>query len=178
MCSCCKKFSITIYDHILHIDPGIVLELASERVLQQYFQVAVITILVYDAIITMDNELSHLKIRYTGIIGAISRSIWGINGVNLAISSGNFSLWTQDIANWITGNILDYILMICVVALYAQACLRMAFVVYIQVVQKIDIGALVEGVITCGEDVLLPWQFGVVDWYAIQCCKERYLNYQ
>ncbi|KAL5500826.1 hypothetical protein ACEPAH_9213 [Sanghuangporus vaninii] len=162
------------------IDPSDVPFWVYQQNLNQYFQLATVTVLVYDAIITMDKEakffwkipqnsvdIVYLANRYVGILGAI------------AFSTCDFAQWTRNISNWVTVISIDYILVIRVLALYSrdkmlsiclktllvlEAIFKLALVIYLGQLERFAIGGLARNVTVCGIDNTLPWQWGVVDW--------------
>ncbi|OCB87155.1 hypothetical protein A7U60_g5669 [Sanghuangporus baumii] len=165
------------------IDPDQVLPWVKAQFVSQCFQAAIVTVLVYDALITMDKEMKYFwrpteeygkQNRYTGIFGAV------------AFIFCNFAQWTKNIAN---------ILMIRVLALYSQGLLKMQYaeplahvipdrtlsiclkmllalsagsklglVLYINYSVDVGISSLPGDVVVCSQDGFVSWQWGVVDW--------------
>ncbi|OCB91809.1 hypothetical protein A7U60_g922 [Sanghuangporus baumii] len=162
---------------------------AEEETIAWYFLVAVLTLLVYDALTTMDKEakyfwdLSVNRIsviyflnRYIGLLGAISNLFSVCNDVFVSPGygadtvSGKFAIWSRS---------LSYILMTRVLALYSKgklmtmylksflvlaAASRLAILVYITWIQDIAIYKLAIDVTICGErkDAAIGW--AVADW--------------
>ncbi|EJD04728.1 uncharacterized protein FOMMEDRAFT_27062 [Fomitiporia mediterranea MF3/22] len=161
------------------IDPSAIPDVVFAMFIYQYFQVAIVTVLTYDAIITMDNEVKYFwkKLdnfvnvvyflnRYSGILGAVSYLFWSAYGMNLALMINSildatlliglrtFPLLTYQ-EDWITIILIDYILLIRVLALYSQ------------VNQTFGVGAFPDGITVCGHDSILNQKLGIVDWYTI-----------
>ncbi|KAH8104865.1 hypothetical protein DFH11DRAFT_1844125 [Phellopilus nigrolimitatus] len=130
------------------VDPSLVPLFISEIDITRYTGVAILTLLVYDTIITMDKEvdtawhyclhssprsfvsLIYFANRYIGILGAISVIVHLILQVNETLGLG-FD-WIESLANWMNILFIDYILLMRVLALYHQdkrlaACLRILF---------------------------------------------------
>ncbi|KAL5524825.1 hypothetical protein ACEPAF_9971 [Sanghuangporus sanghuang] len=97
---------LSIRSEVEPIDPSDVPSFVSVKVFSVYSQVAIITVLVYDAFITLDKEAKYFwKVpqravdyvyfmnRYIGIFGAVAHLFC------------NFAQWTQDTASEYT---LDY----------------------------------------------------------------------
>ncbi|OCB83922.1 hypothetical protein A7U60_g9128 [Sanghuangporus baumii] len=148
-----------------YIDPGLVPLWVLEDNIAQFFQVAIVTVLVYDAVITLDKEVKYFwkfpwnmvtfvyfMIRYAGILGAVAALFC------------NFSGWTKNAANWITIISVDYILVIRVLALYSQdkrltivlnalltleAIAKFALFIYLNVLERIAIFGLAKDVTFC-----------------------------
>ncbi|KAH8113215.1 hypothetical protein DFH11DRAFT_1545318 [Phellopilus nigrolimitatus] len=105
------------------IDPSLVPFIISMTDTLMYAAVAVLALLVYDTIVTMDKEanLIYFANRYVGILGAISSIAYFTLHANEALCNG---------FNWFTS--LSNILLMRVLALYHQdknltACLRILF---------------------------------------------------
>ncbi|KAL5512653.1 hypothetical protein ACEPAG_2919 [Sanghuangporus baumii] len=86
------------------IDPNEVSLWVSEKAVDQYFQAAIVTVLVYDALITLDKEAKYFwKVprravdyvyflnRYIGIFGSVAFLFWNVYGVDIAMSVYQFS---------------------------------------------------------------------------------------
>ncbi|KAL5500883.1 hypothetical protein ACEPAH_9270 [Sanghuangporus vaninii] len=180
------------------IDPSLVAPLVSQVYLEQYFQVAFIALLVYDAIITTDREaryfwkiprktvnLVYFANRYTGVFAAVSRfylhsfnanirSIWPVSlYAMLIIPDIDFS------PDWVTVILIDYILMIRVLALYSQGAklsivlktllaLESAFKfgldIYIVSSDPVVNGGLGKDLTLCGVEGAPAWQWPMVNW--------------
>ncbi|KAL5524863.1 hypothetical protein ACEPAF_10009 [Sanghuangporus sanghuang] len=180
---------LSIRSEVEPLDPSIVPSVATVKTTGQYFQVAVVAVLVYDALITVDKEAKffwklprntvdyvYFVNRYVGIFGAITFLFWNVYGVDLMMCE-----WSSlDVEmSWVTIISIDYILMIRVLALYSQdrrlslclglllmlgALFKLAMVIYLDIFQRIAVGSLAKNVTICGQDLLLPWQLGVIDW--------------
>ncbi|OCB87149.1 hypothetical protein A7U60_g5663 [Sanghuangporus baumii] len=110
------------------IDPSEVPLWVSEQTLNQYFQMAILALLVYDALITTDKEAKYFwKVpqrevdfvyymnRYIMIFGSAARLLWNSYSANVQLckftskamtiifalihASGSFSQWASDIAS-------------------------------------------------------------------------------
>ncbi|KAH8109226.1 hypothetical protein DFH11DRAFT_1814401 [Phellopilus nigrolimitatus] len=142
------------------VDPNLVPLFISELDIEQYTQVAVLSLLVYDTIITMDKEIRYFWNRYIGILGALS----GIMCLGF--------IWIQNLAN---------ILLMRVLALYHQdkrlaACLRTLFgleaafglgiLIYSTIYREIIVGELAEGVAVCGINNSPPKVWAALSWAA------------
>ncbi|EJC99054.1 uncharacterized protein FOMMEDRAFT_161282 [Fomitiporia mediterranea MF3/22] len=164
------------------IDPSVVPEWVSEITIGQFFQVATVTVLVYDALITMDKEIKffwrfplktvnivYFAIRYIGIFGAIASLFCKL------------SQWASDVANWITIISIDYILVIRVLALYAHdrtlsACLmtlllleagfKVGMSIYLDNSQHIVAAGLANSNKHpfCDNMSFPTWWLGLIDW--------------
>ncbi|KAL5524847.1 hypothetical protein ACEPAF_9993 [Sanghuangporus sanghuang] len=122
------------------IDPSQVSSLVSGKFVDQYFQIGVVSVLVYDAIITMDKEVNATFFRPSSFLNEIcepqAKHFWKrprneVDFVYFAIRYvaifGSvthllcyFSSWTRNIANWATVLLIDYILIIRVLVLYSR----------------------------------------------------------
>ncbi|KAL5524841.1 hypothetical protein ACEPAF_9987 [Sanghuangporus sanghuang] len=153
------------------IDPSEVPLWVSEQTLNQYFQMAILALLVYDALITMDKEARYFwKVpqrevdfvyymnRYIMIFGSAARLLY------------SFSQWASDIANILIIRVLalysqNRALSICLKLLLAlEASFKIALINYLDVTEHIAIGGLAEGVTVCTLDTIPPWQWGMIDW--------------
>ncbi|KAH8109816.1 hypothetical protein DFH11DRAFT_1809670 [Phellopilus nigrolimitatus] len=168
------------------VDPSLVPLLISEIDITQYTQVGILTLLVYDTIITMDKEIKHFWNRYIGILGAISAIVTNILQANetlckhtviefqslLIILKGLGSIWLEDLAD---------ILLMRVLALYQQdkrlaACLRTLFgleaafglgmLIYSIIYQEIVVEELAEGLTNCGVNRNSPRVLNALSWTA------------
>ncbi|KAH8109389.1 hypothetical protein DFH11DRAFT_1515635 [Phellopilus nigrolimitatus] len=110
------------------LDPSLVPLLVSEIDISLYGQAAMLTLLIYDTIITMDKEIKYFwstPCTFVSLIYFANRYI-GILGAVCGILGGSWKDWTIIIT-------IDYILLMRVSALYHQnkkfaACLRTIFV--------------------------------------------------
>ncbi|KAH8109854.1 hypothetical protein DFH11DRAFT_1746854 [Phellopilus nigrolimitatus] len=190
------------------VDPSLVPLFISELDIEQYTQVAVLSLLVYDTIITMDKEiryfwssprsfvsLIYFANRYIGILGALSGIMFDTLQANetlckhpgptlqslLIIFKGLGFIWIQNLANWMTILLIDYILLMRVLALYHQdkrlsVCLRTLFgleaafglgiLIYSTIYREIIVGELAEGVAVCGINNSPPKVWAALSWTA------------
>ncbi|KAH8109217.1 hypothetical protein DFH11DRAFT_964304 [Phellopilus nigrolimitatus] len=129
------------------VDPSLVPLIISEIDISQHTEVAILTLLVYNTIITMDKEIKYFGSsprsfvsliyfanRYIGILGALSAIVVDTlreNGILckhlvtvfqslLIILKGLGFGWIQGLADWMTILLIDYILQMRVLALYHQ----------------------------------------------------------
>ncbi|KAH8112201.1 hypothetical protein DFH11DRAFT_1545894 [Phellopilus nigrolimitatus] len=148
----------SIRSDVESVDPSLVPLIISEIDISIYTQVAILTLLVYNAVITMDKEN-----RYIGVLGAIS----------VIVCKGLGFTWIQGLAN---------ILLIRVLALYHQdkrlaAHLRILFgleaafllgiLIYSIIYQEIVVGELAEGVTFCGLNRDPPKVWSALSWLAL-----------
>ncbi|KAH8109195.1 hypothetical protein DFH11DRAFT_1814244, partial [Phellopilus nigrolimitatus] len=159
----------SIRSNVEPVDPSLVPLFISEIDMAQYIQVATSTLLVYNTVITMDKEvkyfwssprtfvsLIYFANRYIGILGALSGIVCKSN------------LYWED---WITILLIDYILLMKVLALYHQdkrlaACLRTLFgleaaftlgiLIYGNIHEEFIVAELAKGVTMCGENGIPP----------------------
>ncbi|KAH8109163.1 hypothetical protein DFH11DRAFT_1548465 [Phellopilus nigrolimitatus] len=152
------------------VDPSLAPLIISETNTAQYAGVAILALLVYDAIITMDKEIKYFWNRYIGILGAVSSTVRLTLQVNETLCLGFF--WIQSMAN---------ILLMRVLALYHQdkrlaACLRTLFgleaafglgiIIYSMIYQQIVVGELAKGVTFCGVNRYIPKVWDSLSWAA------------
>ncbi|KAF9494751.1 hypothetical protein BDN71DRAFT_1431533 [Pleurotus eryngii] len=131
---------------VIHsIDPSLVPLIFSQLRFAECFQVAIVTVLIYDALSTLDKEvkyfwstprrfvsLIYFANRYIGIFSAIVY-LW-YNTYRVTKTLCQFTLYTAVASNWITINLIDYILVMRVLALFSndrmtKICLRILFVI-------------------------------------------------
>ncbi|KAL5524827.1 hypothetical protein ACEPAF_9973 [Sanghuangporus sanghuang] len=87
----------------------------------------------------------------------------------------------DDQSDWVTIISIDYILMIRVLALYSkdarlstcltlmlmlEAVIKLALLIYLELIEHNTIGVLAKNVTVCGEDSPPAWQLGMIDWMA------------
>ncbi|KAH8112219.1 hypothetical protein DFH11DRAFT_1545911 [Phellopilus nigrolimitatus] len=148
------------------LDPSLVPLFITEIDIKQYTQVAILTLLVYNAVITMDKEIKYFWNCYIGIFGAISVIVCSL----LIILKGLSFFWIQGLAN---------ILLIRVLALYHQnkrlaACLRtvfgleavfdLALLIYLNIYEQVVVGELAEGITVCGVNREPPKVWSSLSW--------------
>ncbi|KAL5512054.1 hypothetical protein ACEPAH_5273 [Sanghuangporus vaninii] len=152
----------------LTISPSMVPTFVKDFTISQYFQGATMTCLVYDTLITLDREAKHFwtspkKLvsivyfmnRYSGIFGEIARIVYLLTII-----------------------LIDYILMIRVVALYSrakfltlvlqvllviEAILMLGMMVHISLAEGLTIKTFAKGLSVCGETNNVVG-FGIVWW--------------
>ncbi|KAL5533527.1 hypothetical protein ACEPAF_5303 [Sanghuangporus sanghuang] len=169
----------------LTISPSMVPTFVKDFTISQYFQGATMTCLVYDTLITLDRELlgetllvrlktSPKKLvsvvyfmnRYSGIFGEIARIVC------------KFAMWTRVTSDLLTIILIDYILMIRVIALYSrakfltlvlqvllviEAILMLGMMVHISLAEGLTIKTFAKGLTVCGETNNVVG-FGIVWW--------------
>ncbi|KAH8109814.1 hypothetical protein DFH11DRAFT_1809663, partial [Phellopilus nigrolimitatus] len=164
------------------VDPSLVPLFVSELDISQYTGVAFLTLLVYNTIITMDKEIKYFWVsprsfvsliyfanRYIGILGTLSK-----------IVCKSKCSWDA-LKDWMTILLIDYILLMRVLALYQQdkrlaACLRTLFgleaafglgiLIYSTIYEEIVVGELAKGVLFCGENRIPTKVWGTLSWAA------------
>ncbi|KAH8112170.1 hypothetical protein DFH11DRAFT_1545874 [Phellopilus nigrolimitatus] len=160
------------------VDPSLVPLLISDTSISLYTEVAILTLLVYNTVTTMDKEIKYFWNRYIGILGAMSSIVQTIQCKHpdtafqslLIVLEGLSFFWIQTLAN---------ILLIRVLALYHQdkrlaACLRTLFgleaafllgiLIYSIIYEEIAVGELAEGITLCGENRTTPKVWGALSW--------------
>ncbi|KAL5528839.1 hypothetical protein ACEPAG_4813 [Sanghuangporus baumii] len=169
----------------LTISPSMVSTFVKDFTISQYFQGATMTCLVYDTLITLDRELlgetllvrlktspkKHVSIvyfmnRYSGIFGEIARIVC------------KFAMWTRVTSDLLTIILIDYILMIRVIALYSrakfltlvlqillvvEAILMLGMMVHISLAEGLTVKTLAKGLAVCGETNNVVG-FGIAWW--------------
>ncbi|KAL5512043.1 hypothetical protein ACEPAH_5262 [Sanghuangporus vaninii] len=179
----------------LTIAPSLVPVFVQDFTISRYFQAATMASLTYDSAITMDREITYFwKLpftsisfvyfanRYSGIFGEISgviyysyqlspsvckSMIWTfIQGQGAKKTAGKFAMWTRVISDWFTIVLIDYILMIRILALYSrekvlswilqallalEAVAMLWLVIQITVVEGLTTKTLPGGITVCGE---------------------------
>ncbi|OCB87157.1 hypothetical protein A7U60_g5671 [Sanghuangporus baumii] len=158
------------------IDPSQLPDLFSSTYTLQYFQVAIVTVLAYDSLLTPSFpknfscnsvQVVYFANRYFGIFGAIAGLFC------------EFSHLSSDLSYWVTIISIDYILMIRVLTLWYQdknlaiflkiliiveAVAKLGFIIYFNVIEQVG-SASFENIITvCGEENSPSWQVGLADW--------------
>ncbi|KAL5530921.1 hypothetical protein ACEPAG_3797 [Sanghuangporus baumii] len=136
-------------------NPDSIADLLSSKYISQYCQIALLTVLAYDILITMEAEVKYFwsnprnfisiiyfANRYTGLFGAIC-----------------------GVAYWATFILIEYVLLMRVLALYSRGktttlCLRalfaleaiytLALLVYVVVYEKVGVLHLSDGLSLCG----------------------------
>ncbi|KAH8109172.1 hypothetical protein DFH11DRAFT_1861689 [Phellopilus nigrolimitatus] len=124
-------------------------------------------------------SLIYFTNRYIGLLGAISFIVFETLQANETLRLSAF--WIQSLADWMTILLIDYILLMRVLALYHQdkklsACLRtlfgleaafaMGILIYGNIYQEIDVGELAKGVTACGQNVYPPKVWASLSWAA------------
>ncbi|KAI5119221.1 hypothetical protein M0805_007732 [Coniferiporia weirii] len=163
------------------IDPSELQPILSLYTDYKYVQVAIATALCYDTITTFDKEIKYFwssPRKTSSIVYFLNRYI-GIIAI-LTHVMGRFSVWAGDLGDWMTIILIDYILLMRVLALWSGAkklaiCLKAFFAVdfafmlgiWITIVtmEKPIVGA-VDGFAFCGSDSALPPLFESLYWAA------------
>ncbi|KAL5524850.1 hypothetical protein ACEPAF_9996 [Sanghuangporus sanghuang] len=162
------------------VDPTQVPLWISGVTVSQYFQVATVSVLGYDLAISIDKEAKYfwrIPRKAVDFVYFANRFV-GIFGT-VAFLYGHFATWTRSIAQWITIALIDYILMIRVLALYCRAksisiCLNILFVMS----ASSKLGIIIYGLhsqqnavfslgnygTVCGVNKTPSWKLGMFDW--------------
>ncbi|KAH8106466.1 hypothetical protein DFH11DRAFT_1830608, partial [Phellopilus nigrolimitatus] len=163
------------------IDPSLVSLLISEIDIALYTQVAILTILVYDTVTTMDKEVNaawhyHLHFLLINYSNALQNRYIGILGAISGIVCKSIIYWVED---RMTVLLIDYILLMRVLALHHQdkrlvACMRTLFgldavfilgiFMYDNIYEEIAVGELAKGVTICGVNRSPPKVWGALSW--------------
>ncbi|PAV20810.1 hypothetical protein PNOK_0343700 [Pyrrhoderma noxium] len=170
------------------------LRIIQHTTLGQYIQVSICTVLIYDTLLTTDKEVKHfwtgnqynlLHIayftnRYFGIIDALSRLPYDSLSATTRLCA--FSLWTRDIGDLLTVIIVDYILILRVLAFWNNnkklAIIFKSFlvleaiaklIIFMVMIVKYDPRAtiLAKGITVCGgkqDQLALIAKLEMVDW--------------
>ncbi|KAL5477007.1 hypothetical protein ACEPAI_3194 [Sanghuangporus weigelae] len=178
------------------VDPSSIRSFVSETNVSRYIAVSLITVLIYNSVITLDKEACNSRGIYRlkcSFLIDISPDIllqsfywppwWHLlhNQPPIHVYSCRFSVWADGLANLTTVVLIDYILLIRVLALYHQKVDRMltifldlllfletvidlAILIYGNLVQNITIGIITEGVVICGNTVNVPVALGIISW--------------
>ncbi|OCB92172.1 hypothetical protein A7U60_g464 [Sanghuangporus baumii] len=97
-------------------NPDSVADLLSSKYISQYCQIALLTVLTYDISITMEAEL-RLLVSIKPFVG-IPNFLSPMTKISL---QGSFSKWSELLADWATFILIEYVLLIRVLALYSRA---------------------------------------------------------
>ncbi|KAH8112167.1 hypothetical protein DFH11DRAFT_1545872 [Phellopilus nigrolimitatus] len=150
----------SIRSDVESVDPSLLPLYISEIDITQYTGVALLTLLVYDMLITMDKEVKYFWNRYIGILATLSGMV----------CFGFF--WIEELAN---------ILLMRVLALYHQdkrlaACLRILFgleaafllgiLIYGNIYQEVIVLDFEKGMTICGVNRGSPIVWGSLSWAA------------
>ncbi|KAH8106561.1 hypothetical protein DFH11DRAFT_1463405, partial [Phellopilus nigrolimitatus] len=170
------------------VDPSLVPLLISDTSISLYTEVAILTLLVYNTVTTMDKEIKYFwnsprsfvsliyfANRYIGILGAMSSIV-----LSQFCTEQQLAHCREDL---MTVLLIDYILLIRVLALYHQdkrlaACLRTLFgleaafllgiliysIIYEESKHIFAVGELAEGITLCGENRTTPKVWGALSW--------------
>ncbi|KAH8107484.1 hypothetical protein DFH11DRAFT_1711435 [Phellopilus nigrolimitatus] len=172
------------------IDPNQVLSTILTIDTLTYAAVAVLTLLVYDTIITMDKEMKYVwsspckfvsliyfANRYVGILGAISGIVVNTFQANETLRPGLF--WLAYLSDWMTILLMDYILLMRVLALYHQdknlttclmtifgleAALGLGALIYTIIYAEISLLRLTEGATVCLNNRSPPKIWSALSW--------------
>ncbi|KAI5121788.1 hypothetical protein M0805_009780 [Coniferiporia weirii] len=143
-------------------------------------QVAIATLLAYDTLITMNQEVKYFwstpgkfvsiiyfTNRYIGLLSAFVE-IWGVS-----------IAWIHAVADTLTMLLIDFILLMRVFALFSynrkvvvclgslfgvEVVLMLSIVIYSVAYEKIGVGKLVEGITACGMNHFFPSVWGTLFW--------------
>ncbi|KAH8109211.1 hypothetical protein DFH11DRAFT_1515932, partial [Phellopilus nigrolimitatus] len=168
------------------VDPSLVPLAISEIDITQYTGVAILTLLVYNTIITMDKEIKYfwyysllwltLKFAYRCKHPDTAFQVWLVSF--LICTEEHLAHFRED---WMTILLIDYILLMRVLALYHQnkrvaACLRALFgleaafmlglFIYPTIYEEVVLGELVKGVAVCTENRDPPKVWSALSWAA------------
>ncbi|KAH8109176.1 hypothetical protein DFH11DRAFT_1861694 [Phellopilus nigrolimitatus] len=172
------------------VDPSLAPLLFSEGYMTQYIAVALLTLLVYDTIITMDKEvkyfwslprslvsLIYFANHYIGILGALSIIVYNVFTITGTLRLG--FTWIRSLANWMTVLLIDYILLVRVLALYHQdkrltaflgvlfgleAALVLGLLIYDNIYDETVVGELAKGVTLCGTNRVPSKVWDALSW--------------
>ncbi|KAL5500886.1 hypothetical protein ACEPAH_9273 [Sanghuangporus vaninii] len=151
------------------VDPSLLAPFVSEINLGMYIQAATVTVLIYDAIITIDKEARYfwrIPRKTVDFVYFVNRYV----GIFTAASSLYY--WTIII-------LMDYILMVRVLALFSQdtilsivlktslvleAAFKFGLVIYLTQLSHVVIGEFAKNLTFCGQDSLPPWQWTMINW--------------
>ncbi|OCB85035.1 hypothetical protein A7U60_g7992 [Sanghuangporus baumii] len=179
------------------IDPSVVQLFISESTTVQYFNVALVTVIVYHSIITLDKEVkSHRnpalaeiltrlffvrsQIKYFWLSPCSSVSIVYFASTDLQrASEGRFLFWAGGLADLATIVLIDYILLIRVLALWdkdkklsialkillgLEAGLGLGILIYSAIFEEIAVGSLAEGMTICVGHRNPPRTMAIISW--------------
>ncbi|KAL5514493.1 hypothetical protein ACEPAG_2582 [Sanghuangporus baumii] len=174
--------SLQIHSDAEAVDPSSIRSFVSETDISRYIAVSLITVLIYNSVITLDKEVKYFWSNPRSPISMIyfsNRFIGLLGGICYIIR--RFSIWADSLANLITVVLLDYILLIRVSALYhekvdrtlsillnlllfLEAVIDLAVLIYGNLVENVTIGIITEGVVICGTTVNVPVALGIISW--------------
>ncbi|KAL5514492.1 hypothetical protein ACEPAG_2581 [Sanghuangporus baumii] len=154
------------------IDPSLAPLIFSEVTSAQYSNVALLTALVYHIVITLDKEVKYF---WSEPRSSVSLIYFANNlcGVLAAICNlvRQFFTWAGSFCNLLVIVLIDYILLIRVLALYSQdkrlsCCLKvllgleaaagLAISIYGKIVEGVVVGRLAKGITICGSENAPP----------------------
>ncbi|KAH8109805.1 hypothetical protein DFH11DRAFT_1515051 [Phellopilus nigrolimitatus] len=172
------------------LDPSLVPLFISEIDITLYTLVTIITLLVYDTIITMDKEVNtawhfRLHVQIDHCIIQIkyfwARHLFDISTRHMLTFHVERRALLAALEDWMTVILIDYILLMRVLALYHQdkklaACLRtlfgleaafdMGLLIYANIYDEIVVLELAKDVILCGENRNPPKVWSALSWTA------------
>ncbi|KAL5477006.1 hypothetical protein ACEPAI_3193 [Sanghuangporus weigelae] len=190
------------------IDPSLAPLIFSEVTAAQYSNVALLTALVYHIVITLDKEvkyfwsepgssvsLIYFANNFCGVLAAICNLVLQTYPENLTSCTilaliqvasiitffglGQFFTWAGSFCNLLVIVLIDYILLIRVLALYSQdkrlsCCLKvllgleaaagLAISIYGKVVEGVVVGRLAKGITICGSENAPPQTVDTISW--------------
>ncbi|KAH8109829.1 hypothetical protein DFH11DRAFT_1515146 [Phellopilus nigrolimitatus] len=174
--------------HLIHsgietVDPSFVPLIISEINVAQYNRMAILALLVYDTIITLDKEIKYFwstPRKFVSLIYFANRYIGILGSLSVSEFCTEYCL-SHSKKDWMTILLIDYILLMRVQALYHQdkklaACLRILFglnavfglgiLIYGTIYREIVVGELAEGITFCGGNRVPQKVWGSLSWAA------------
>ncbi|KAL5476904.1 hypothetical protein ACEPAI_3090 [Sanghuangporus weigelae] len=162
-------------------DPSVVRLFVSEARTVQYFSVALTTVLVYHSVITMDKEIKYF---WPNPCSSVNIVYFASTFLQRALEDDHllsclFSYWTGGLADLVIVVLIDYILLIRVLALWHQdkklsitlkillgleAGLDLGLLVYGTLFQDIAVGSLAGGLTICARNRAPPRAIIIVTW--------------
>ncbi|EJC99435.1 uncharacterized protein FOMMEDRAFT_31162 [Fomitiporia mediterranea MF3/22] len=147
--------------------------------LEQYWQFAIVTLLVYDTIVTLDREgrplkkpvnLAYFLNRYIGIIGAILHVL--LEGLNININMCEGSVYNKldsalmNLSDWIAiASIDSKFLSICLMALLGlEVAVKFGIFVYGTWLEQPTPESIAENISVCSAQAQ-NLTLGIISWY-------------
>ncbi|KAH8109826.1 hypothetical protein DFH11DRAFT_1547921 [Phellopilus nigrolimitatus] len=144
------------------VDPSLVPYFISKVDIALYTQLAILSLLVYDTIITMDKEIKYFWNRYIGILGAVLAVVGQVSG------------WLEGLANILLMRVLalyrgDKRLAASLKILFAMdAAFTLGILIYSNIYEEstnfVVVGELAKGVTFCGEIRAPPKVWNALCW--------------
>ncbi|KAL4256432.1 hypothetical protein AB1N83_011253 [Pleurotus pulmonarius] len=145
------------------VDPSVFSSICIQLRFAQYFQVAIVTFLLHDALSTLGKEVKYFWSaprkfnRYIGIFSAVVY-LWH-NTYHVSKAPCQFTLYTAVACNWININVIDYMLVMRVLALFSNARTMKIFLHVFFLIEAVAMfGVLVYVQVYCGATTL---EFGM-----------------